>query len=328
MARSPIPLTLLTGFLGGGKTTVLNRILRDPGGRSVGVLVNDFGDLPVDGMLVESVDEDTIVFAGGCLCCQMRDDVPRAVHRLLDRADRPDHILVEVSGVANPFEAAKPFAALAPAIAVDAVVGVIDAERLVALAQPDGSIDWADLAIDHVMAADIVILNKVDLIPDRLPLARRIVRDAVGRARLLEAVRGNVATELVLGVGAALPHAEGGRGHRHAEYESWSFAREQPLSLEAFRRMVRELPTAVIRAKGVIYAAEQPETRHIFQLVGTRATVEAGGAWAGEPRTAIVVIGQRGALDVAELERSFDSTRAAAGLVASTREPNLAGSCD
>jgi len=329
MAPSPTPLTLLTGFLGAGKTTVLNRILRDPGGRSVGVLVNDFGDLPVDGLLVESVDEDTIVFAGGCLCCQIRDDVPRAVHRLLDRPDRPDHILVEASGVANPFEVAKPFAALAPAIAVDAVVGVIDAERLVALAQPDGSIDWADLAIDHVMAADIVVLNKVDLIPDRLPLARRIVRDAVGRARLLEAVRGHVATELVLGVGgSALPLADGSRGHRHGEYESWSFAPEQPLSLEAFRRMVRELPTAVIRAKGIVYAAEQPETRHIFQLVGTRATVEAGGAWAGEPRTAIVVIGQRGALDLAELERRFDSTLSAAGLVASAREPNLAGSCD
>jgi G3E family GTPase len=262
---------------------------------------------------VESVEEDTIVFAGGCLCCQMRDDVPRAVHRLLNRRDRVDHILVEASGVANPFDAAQPFAALAPAIAVDGVVGVIDAERLVALAQPDGSIDWADLAIDHVMAADIVVLNKVDLIADRLPLARQIVRDAVGRARLLEAVRANVATELVLGVGgSALPDAAGAHAHRHADYESWSFAPEHALSLEAFRRVVRELPTAVIRAKGVIHAAEQPHIRQIFQLVGTRATIEAGGPWPGDPQTAIVLIGERGALDIAELERRFDATVATA----------------
>src|SRR5439155_1055958 len=136
-----------------------------------------------------------------------------------------DHIVVEASGVANPFDAAKPLADLAPVVEVDGVVGVIDAERLVALEQPDGSIDWTDLAIDHVMAADIVVLNKVDLVEeDGLELARGLVRKAVGRARVLEAVHAEVPIELVLGVGGSeTPAADHEHEHGHPEYESWSF---------------------------------------------------------------------------------------------------------
>jgi G3E family GTPase len=310
VAAAPVPVTLLTGFLGAGKTTLLNRVLRDPGGRRIAVLVNDFGDIPVDGLLVESVDEDTITFAGGCMCCQIRDDVPQAVYRLLNRAERPDHIVVEASGIANPFDAAKPIAELAPVVEVDGVVGVVDAERLVALEQPDGSIDWTDLAIDHVMAADIVVLNKVDLVEEQgLDLARDLVRKAVGRARVLEAVHAEVPIELVLGVGGTeAGGSEDEHDHGHPEYESWSYSSEQPLSLEAFRAAVRALPVSVIRGKGVLYVAERPAERHVFQLVGTRSTVEAAGAWPGQPRSELVLIGPKGGLDTAELERSLAAT--------------------
>jgi G3E family GTPase len=307
-----VPVTLLTGFLGAGKTTLLNQVLRDPGGRRIAVLVNDFGDVPVDGLLVESVVEDMITFAGGCMCCQIRDDVPQAVFRLLNRADRPDHIVVEASGIANPFDAAKPLAELAPAVEIDGVVGVIDAERLTALEQADGSIDWTDLAIDHVMAADIVVLNKVDLVEeDGLVLARDLVRRAVSRARVIETVQAQVPTDLVLGVGGSLVEEDGNdHEHGHPEYESWSYTAAAPLSAEAFKTAVRELPVSVIRGKGILHVAERPNERHVFQLVGTRTTLEPAGPWTQPPRTELVMIGPKGALDTAELARLLAGCRA------------------
>jgi G3E family GTPase len=311
---SAVPATLLTGFLGAGKTTLLNRLLREPAGRKIGVLVNDFGDIPVDGLLVESVDEDTITFAGGCMCCQIRDDVPQAVARLLDRPERPDHLVVEASGVANPFDAAKPLSQLQPLVTLDGVVGVIDAERLVALERPDGSLDWTDLAIDHVMAADIVVLNKVDLVPPtRLDLAREIVRQAVSRARVLEAVHADIPAELVLGVGGSetskAEHDD--ESHRHGAFASWSFTSEQPLSLTAFREAVKALPTSVIRGKGVLYAAEHREEPLVFQLVGTRTSLTPGGRWTSEPRTDLVLIGPEGGIDAGLLQSLLAGCRAA-----------------
>jgi G3E family GTPase len=301
-----VPVTLLTGFLGAGKTTLLNRLLRNPAGKRIGVLVNDFGDIPVDGLLIESVDEDTITFTGGCMCCQIKDDVPQAVARLLNRADAPDHLVIEASGVANPFDAAKPLQALPSLVTLDGVVGVIDAERLLAVDQADGSVDWTDLAIDHVMAADIVVLNKVDLVDERgLDRARELVREAVSRARLLETVQADVPTELVLGVGGAESVGDDDHVHEHARWESWTYSSPDPLSLEAFRGLVKELPTTVVRGKGFVHAAERPDERMVFQLVGTRTTVTPGGPWRGEPRTELVLIGPEGALDRAELDRLF-----------------------
>jgi G3E family GTPase len=301
-----VPVTLLTGFLGAGKTTLLNRILRDPAGRRIGVLVNDFGDVPVDGLLIESVDEDTITFTGGCMCCQIKDDVPQAVARLLSRPDAPDHLVIEASGVANPFDAAKPLEAIPSLVTLDGVVGVVDAERLLAVDKEDGSVDWTDLAIDHVMASDIVVLNKVDLVDERgLERARQLVREAVGRARLLETVEADVPTELLLGVGGAVEVADDDHVHEHAQWESWSYSSPEPMSLERFRAIVKELPTTVVRGKGFVHAADRPGERMVFQLVGTRTTVTPGGPWHGEPRTELVLIGPEGSLDREELERLF-----------------------
>ncbi len=305
--------TLLTGFLGAGKTTLLNHLLRHPGSRRIGVLVNDFGELAVDGLLVESVDEDTIAFAGGCMCCQIRDDVPRAVARLLARSDRIDHLVVEASGVANPFEAVKPLAALGPPIGLNGVIGVIDAERLVSIQQANGEIDWTDLVVDHVMAADIVVLNKVDLLtPAELARARELVRGAVSQARLLEAVRARVSVDLLLGLDSrTLTLAPEVDEHIHHPFESWSFASAAQFDVERFRRAVRSLPATVVRGKGcVLITGDASPTPMLFQLVGARVEI---GAWPGErggSRTQLVLIATAGGLDPAELQARFEACAA------------------
>jgi len=302
-----VAATLLTGFLGAGKTTLLNHLLRNSGPRRIGVLVNDFGALGVDGLLVESVDEDTMVFAGGCMCCQIRDDLPRAVARLLSRSEI-DHLVVEASGVANPFEAAKPLMALAPAVGLNGVIGVIDAERLVAIEGPDGGIDWADLVVDHVMAADIVVLNKVDLLTEsELARARELARGAVTKARLLEAVRARVPVEMVLGLGptgrTVTPRAD---DHAHRYFDSWSFASEAPFDLQRFRRAVAALSASVIRGKGrVLISCDGTVTPMLFQLVGTRVEIAAWTGDRGGSHTEIVLIATAGGLDEAELHARF-----------------------
>jgi G3E family GTPase len=301
--------TLLTGFLGAGKTTLLNHLLRNSGARRIGVLVNDFGALPVDGLLVESVDEDTIAFAGGCMCCQIRDDVPRAVARLLARSEQIDHLVVEASGVANPFEAAKPLIALGPAIGLNGVIGVIDAERLVSIEHPDGEIDWADLVVDHVMAADIVVLNKVDLLTEReLERARELARGAVTQARLLEAVQARVPVELLLGPGPRTRTVSSGTGgHARHDFDSWSFQSEAPFDLERFRRAVGSLPATVVRGKGRIQITNDGTvTPVLFQLVGTRVEIAAWTGDRGGSHTKLVLIATTGALDVTELQARFE----------------------
>jgi G3E family GTPase len=298
-----VAATLLTGFLGAGKTTLLNHLLRHPGSRRIGVMVNDFGELAVDGLLVESVDEETITFAGGCMCCQIRDDFPRAVARLLARSSGIDHLVVEASGVANPFEAAKPLTEFGDPLALAGVVGVVDAERLVAIEQPGGQIDWADLVVDHVMAADVVVLNKVDLVTEaELTRARELARGAVSRARLIEAVQARVPTELILGLDSP-PVGDRSDAHEAPPFDSWSFQSERPLDLERFREVVASLPVTVVRGKGVVIVRDGDPV--VFQLVGTRVEV---GPWTGgrsAARTELVLIGAAGGLDPAELDARF-----------------------
>lgn len=320
-----LPTMLVTGFLGTGKTTLLNHVLRNAGGRRLGVLVNDFGELSIDGQLVESLDENTVALAGGCMCCEIRDDVPRAVSRLLARADRLDHLLVEASGVSNPFEAARPLVQLAPAIALEGVIGVVDAERLVSIEGSDGHVDWSDLVIDHVMAADIVVLNKVDLVTDaQLARARELAREAVSRARLLEAIHAQVPVELLLGTDhrlrAELPAPA---GHTHPGYEAWRFCSAIPLHADRFRETLRSLPPTVIRGKGsiVVTGRRGSTERLLLQLVGSRVELGPWPAPSGTetvatrpdaPRTDLVLIGPHGGLDPDQLQARLEACVATA----------------
>ena len=205
---------MLTGFLGAGKTTLLNRILTGDHGLRVAVLVNDFGSINIDAELVVGVesDGDVINLANGCVCCNIRDDLVAAVTQVMTRAERPEYILLEASGVADPSGIALTFMDedMRDRIRLDSIMCVVDAEQI--FAAPE----MMELKLRQVAFADMLILNKVDLVTrEEIERIKAWLDDRFHRYRLVEASGGNVPLEILLSVGrfdparldAAPPHA-------------------------------------------------------------------------------------------------------------------------
>ena len=308
-----IPLTILTGFLGAGKTTLLNRILTGDHGLKVAVLVNDFGSINIDAELIVGIENNVISLANGCICCTMRDDLIEAVMETINRPERPEYILLEASGVAEPSGIALTFnnPSFRDRIRLDSIVCVVDAEQV--FAAPEAM----ELKIFQMACADMVVLNKVDLVDGhQIGKIKAWLDSRFHRYRLIEAMQANVPLAILLSVGRFDPArvdahslAEIGcrdpncrhehQHHDHSEaFSAWGYETDQPLSLEALREAVSRLPENIYRAKGVIYAADAPERRAILQVVGGRIDISLQDEWNDRSRrTRIVVIGAPGAID-------------------------------
>jgi G3E family GTPase len=311
-SHSPTPITLLTGFLGAGKTTLLNHVLRGAHGMRVAVLVNDFGAINIDAQLVVGVEEGAISLRNGCICCTIREDLLRTVFDVLQRPEPPEHILIECSGVSDPVAVVTTFTRpmLRSLVRLDAIIAVVDAEQV--REQPD----YADLIEDQIAAADIVVINKVDLAtPNLLQGLREWVHMLVPNARLLETTHGQVPGEIILG--SNLTKDEGRRTNdehelsssviRHA-FATWSYETNQPLRFAAVQRAFQTLPETIFRAKGVLALHESPDRRSIVQLVGKRVAFARGEPWGDEPpHTQIVLIGTPDGIDPADVQRCFDA---------------------
>ena len=315
----------------------MNRILTGDHGLRVAVLVNDFGSINIDAELVVGIENDgnIVNLANGCVCCNIRDDLAAAVTDLMARPEQPEYILLEASGVADPSGIALTFMddGMRDRIRLDSIMCVVDAEQI--FAAPE----MMELKLRQVAFADMLILNKVDLVtPAEIERIKAWLDDRFHRYRLVEASGGNVPLEILLSVGrfdpslldAAPPHKELGHppdcddrdcghhfhGHRndHAQvFKTWSYEADEPLSLEALRETVRKLPASVYRCKGVVHAAEEPGRRVILQVVGKRVDIAVGDAWSGrQPRTRIIAIGAHDGVDGALLREAFDKCRAAA----------------
>jgi G3E family GTPase len=300
------PVTVLGGFLGAGKTTLLNHLIRALGGDGLAVLVNDFGALDVDGALVEHVEDGLIRLPNGCLCCTLRDDVVRQVVRLLERARPPSRLLVETSGASDPGTVAQTFLELQRRgdLHLDGLIAVVDAERLPELAGPD-----ALLARCQTMAADIVVLNKVDLAPpSAVEASEALVRAHAPWARILRATRAEVPVELLLGLdpepGAVAARLEAAPAHG---YESWVYRQPRPLSFRRLAPVLTGLPPAVVRVKGFLQLAERPGERLVLQVAGRRVYVETIRPWPDEAATALVLIAHAGAVDRAGVAAALDA---------------------
>ena len=310
---TPVPVIVLTGFLGAGKTTLLNRILEGDHGLRVAVLVNDFGDINIDADLITGIGAGVVSLANGCVCCTIRDDLVETVMATVDLPERPEYIVQEASGVAEPTGIAATFtmSSLRERIRLDAVACVLDAEQVFEVPE------LMELKLWQVAYADLLILNKVDLVgPEQFERVRGWLDEHMNRYHLIEAVRCDVPLDALLSVGRfdAMPTvtaapSDGRVGSEATQaLETWSYQADRPFELEAIRAAASRLPANIYRAKGILHGADVPDRQVILQVVGRRVDLSLGEAWTDrEHRSRIVAIGARGATSTDALAAAFDA---------------------
>jgi G3E family GTPase len=309
---APVPFTILTGWLGAGKTTALNRLLARAGGRRVAVLVNELGRIGIDGGLIGEAGGDLLELAGGCVCCKLdvKNDLWDGIADVVARS-RPDQIVLETTGIAEPPALLEGLGRLEELVVPAGVVAVVDAETA------DEVLARREEAAIQIRCADRVILSKLDRAgPDRLRRAHELLRQlnpAAERASFPASAIGDRAlADYVLAARTLLPPAVA-TGHRHSQLAAACFADPAPLDRELLLAAVAELRPRLVRVKGFAHLAGDPPRRAALELAGSALSLAAGEPWrAGEAaRSELVFIGE--AIDDAELARRLWACRVSPG---------------
>ena len=316
-----VPVLLITGFLGAGKTTLINRLLRDPQGRRLAAVVNDFGAIDIDAALLGSVIEDVISLKNGCICCSLQGDLLRTLSMILRRDPIPDGIVIETSGVSDPAEIVRSL--LDPVIwkqaALDAVICVVDARTLV---------DQVDLMHDalwqsQVQAADYVALSKTDLVSEANAKQIEAMLCKYKPRTMIHALQdGHFPPELLFSADLHRPGQRLSTSLRTAMpvFQTMSWASEVSLSLTGFQRVIRDMAKVLVRAKGFVTFIERNGEPMLFQLVGSRATLgRAPSCIVMMDAVRLVFIARSGTLDEGALRSSLQACRS--GLNGSGRPP-------
>jgi G3E family GTPase len=299
-AAAPLPVTVVGGYLGAGKTTLMNHVLRNAGGRRLTVLVNDFGEIAIDAELIVARDGDTMTLANGCVCCSIGGDLYKALVAALDRRPRADALLIEASGVAEPARIAD-IARAEPDLVMDGIVVVVDAETWTARA--------ADPLVGgtvarQVAAADLLVLNKADLVPEAdLAKVEAQLRKIAPAATLVRATHAEVPAALALDLETTNEIEITGGAHTHEDaFARWSFAGSTTIDRAALEAFLARLPAGVHRLKGFVTLAGE-DAPVLVHAVGRRATVTpAPPDTARAPGCRLVAIGPRGAFDPTALD--------------------------
>ncbi|MHC4041206.1 CobW family GTP-binding protein [Bradyrhizobium sp. 23AC] len=303
----PVPILLVTGFLGAGKTTVVNHLLAHAEGRRIAAIVNDFGAINIDAELIAGASDGVVSLANGCICCSLEGDLLRTLSTLLRREPKPEHIVIETSGVADPADIVRNL--MDPVILREApletVLCVIDA------ATPPAALDDA-LQRSQLRVADIVALTKLDLADEG---AGARMRQAIRALRLpavvVDARHGEIPSALLFPANverAPAPRDPGPKRPAEERFETLSWTSDRPLSLPRLQQAIGRLAPKLARAKGLFETVEQPGRQIVFQFAAGRATLAPGDAPApGVPRARIVFIAELGVLSKAELDAIMDA---------------------
>ena len=315
-----IPVTVLTGYLGAGKTTLLNRILTENHGKKYAVIINEFGELGVDNDLVVDSDEEVFEMNNGCICCTVRGDLIRIVNGLMKRSNKFDGIIVETTGLANPAPVAQTFFVdedVKAKTRLDAIVTVVDAKHLLA------RLEDSPEAADQIAFADVIVLNKLDLVtPEELAAVESRIRGINRFAEIHKATRGDVPIDKLLGLAAfdlqrvlqSVPDFLEEDSHTHNEHlTSISLSVAAPLDARKFNTWIGHILQTegqnILRTKGIL-SYKNEDRRFAFQAVHMIADGDFVAPWKdGEARVSrIVFIGRD--LNRPQLRRGFESCAA------------------
>jgi len=306
-----IPVILIGGFLGAGKTTLLNYILSENHGIRAAVLVNDFGSINIDAQLVVGVEGETINLANGCVCCNIRDDLISACLGITQQANPPEYVIIETSGVSDPTQVANTFLLpeLQQYLTLNSILAVIDSDQFQKL---DG--EMAALAMSQIQAADVLVLNKLDLINEssKEQLQQQILKIAP-MSRLVEASYGKIPLELLFEnlhdkKNISKTTFSIAKPKHHHDFSTWNWTCDKALSLPSLRKAIEQLPGTVYRAKGIVFLEELPGYKFVMQMVGKRSKIYDLGKWGTEkPKTEIVLIGSDDTINKDELRQQFEA---------------------
>lgn len=343
-----IPVTIITGFLGSGKTTLIQHLLKNPQGKRLAVVVNEFGTLGMDGDILKGCAdencpaENILELANGCICCTVADDFIPTIESLMDMPQKPDHILIETSGLALPKPLLKAFdwPAIRSRITVDGVVAIADAEAVSdgrfahdvaavdAQRLADDSLDHetplAEVFEDQITCADIVLLSKADLVnADQMAKAKDIITHTAPRPLpMVEISEGIVDARILLGLEAAAEdnidarpsHHDGHDDHEHEDFDTIVVNLPEIDDVEALNKQIADLADAqnILRVKGYVAVKDKP-MRLLVQAVGARVRSQFDKPWGAMPRLSqLVVIAEHDHVDRAAIEAHFGLTHKAA----------------
>lgn len=337
MNLQKIPVTVVTGFLGAGKTTLIRHLMANPQGKRLAVLVNEFGFKGVDGEILKSCadencpEENIVELANGCICCTVAEDFIPTIEALLALPKRPDHILIETSGLALPKPLLKAFdwPGIRSLITVDGVIALADAEAVAAglfqgelteeqIAAGEHDTPLGEVFEDQIACADIVLLTKADLAGEAgIAAAKEVIAfEAAEKGRVIPTLaisEGVVDPRVILGLGkaaeddlAARPsHHDGADDHEHDDFDSVSIPLPEVDSVEELVARVQALAEKkALRVKGYVAVKGKP-MRLLVQAVGARVRHQFDKLWDGAREGHLVVIAEKGDIDEAAIRATL-----------------------